>query len=164
MIMISDYNYVIMIIIITSIIVDFLKIHYLNHFVTVVDNVYERFCPNVNDCLCSDISHLDRPGWNWMNKCVIPWQKPPALTDDLSTIEFLRLIAGFWSNVTQTEIKVVFCFHWIIHVVTLDLANTAKEFSIHVCVERCIELNDYMKIHKIPCDSKFRAYALIRKI
>ena len=62
MIMISDYNYVIMIIIITSIIVDFLKIHYLNHFVTVVDNVYERLCPNVNDCLCSDISHLDRPG------------------------------------------------------------------------------------------------------
>lgn len=57
MIMIVDYNYVIMIIIIISIIVDFLKIYYLNYFVIVVDNVYERFCLNVNDCLCLDISY-----------------------------------------------------------------------------------------------------------
>lgn len=62
-----------LIIIIISIIVDFLKIYYLNYFVIVVDNVYERFCLNVNDCLCLDISYFDRLGWNWMNKCVIFW-------------------------------------------------------------------------------------------
>ena len=46
----------------------------------------------------------------------------------------------------------------------LIAANTAKECSIHVCVERCIELDDQMKIHKIPSNSEFRAYALIRQI